>query len=63
MKNLTHGNNGLVELGAQSKGERHRMASKCGNDQVTKEMNFKEIIEENERNEKKSEQASSERLG
>ena len=63
MKNLTHGNDSLVELGARSKGEQHGMASECNNNRVTKEMNFEEIIEENERNEKKSKQASSERLG
>ena len=56
MKNLTHGSDGLVELGARSKGERHGMVSECSNDQVMKEMNFEEIKEENEINEKKSKQ-------
>ena len=56
MKNLTHGKDGLVELGARSKGERHWMVSECSNDQVMKEMNFEEIKEENEINEKKSKQ-------
>ena len=46
----------LHEFGARSNGERHWMASKSSNDQVMKEMSFDEIIEENERIEKKSKQ-------
>lgn len=56
MKNLTLGSDDLVEFRARSEGKRHRMASKSSNDQVTKEMNLEEIVEENERNEKKSKQ-------
>ena len=56
MKNLTLGSDDLVQLRPRSKGERHRMASESSNDQVTKDMNFEEIIEENEQNEKKSKQ-------
>ena len=44
----------LHEFGAQNKGERHGMASESNNDQFMKKMNFEEIIDENEINEKKS---------
>lgn len=56
MKNLTLGSNGLVEFGARGEGQRYRMASESSGNQVTKEMNFEEIVEENERKEQKSKQ-------
>lgn len=55
MKNPTLGSDGLVELRGGTAIEQHRIASKSSN-QITKEMNLQEIVEEQEKYKEKAKQ-------
>lgn len=49
MKNLTLGNNLLVDVGGGIETERHRLASKCS-EEIIEKMDFEEIVEEGKKN-------------